>query len=81
MADPEYSAQILFTLIHNSDDDLTKATLFGFILRFFDEKQIVTATNALGYNNISAEKIQDLVLMHSVLGQCKKAGISLTARV
>ena len=68
-------------VIHETEDDETKASVFSMILQFFDDQQIKEACEAMRCGNITAERIQELVFMHSLLAKCAKAGISMSPKL
>ena len=80
VANPSESAEVLFHVINDSEDDETKAAVFSMILQFFDEQEIMEASRDIAGSAIKTEMIQDLVFMHSLFAECNKVGIRMNKK-
>ena len=75
------SAEVLFLVIQNSEDDATKAAVFTMVLQFFDEDEIRAAASEQGSASVGTSQIQDLVFMHALFAECNQAGIRMNKKL
>ena len=80
VANKSESAQVLFHVINDSEDDETKAAVFSMILQFFDEQEIMEASREVAGSAVKTEMIQDLVFIHSLFAECSKVGIRMNKK-